>query len=124
DAGWAGGTAEPGRAAPAAAHRGGEPRHQRHGHRRPAPQLRQTIGPARDLVLVNTFDPEPWQPEVNAALAAASRAGRTGLADWHHAIAGHAYLLWPDGIHPRPAGARHYAGLVRTAIRSVLRPCA
>jgi hypothetical protein len=84
-------------------------------------QLRRALGPDRDLVLVSTFDPQSWEPEVNAALAAASRARHTRLADWHKAIAGRTYLLWPDGIHPRPDGARLYAHLVLTAIRAVLR---
>jgi hypothetical protein len=84
-------------------------------------QLQRIIGPARDLVLVSTFDPQPWEPEVNAALAAAARpGGHTGLADWDRAIAGRLDLLWPDGIHPRPAGARLYARVVLTAIRAEL----
>jgi hypothetical protein len=84
-------------------------------------QLRRIIGPARDLVLVNTFDPQPWEPEVNAALAAAARpGGHAKLADWDWAIAARPDLLWPDGIHPRPAGARLYARVVLTAIRAEL----
>jgi peptidoglycan/LPS O-acetylase OafA/YrhL len=84
-------------------------------------QLRRTLGPDRDLVLVNTFDSQSWEPEVNTALAAAGRARHTKLADWHRAIAGRTYLLWPDGIHPRPDGARLYAHVVLTAIRALLR---
>jgi hypothetical protein len=84
-------------------------------------QLQRIIGPARDLVLVSTFDPQPWEPDVNAALAAATRpGGHTKLADWDRAIAARPDLLWPDGIHPRPAGARLYAHVVLTAIRAEL----
>jgi lysophospholipase L1-like esterase len=83
-------------------------------------QLRRTIGPDRDLVLVNTFDPQSWEHPVNTVLAAASHASHTGLADWHQAIEGRTYLLWPDGIHPRPAGAKLYARVVLAAIQSVL----
>jgi lysophospholipase L1-like esterase len=83
--------------------------------------LQRTIGPGRDLVLVSTFGPQSWRPEVNAALAAAARrGGHTELADWDRAIAGRPGLLWPDGIHPRPAGARLYARVVLAAIRAEL----
>jgi hypothetical protein len=42
------------------------------------------------------------------------------LADWHAAIAGHTGLLWPDGIHPQPPGARVYARVVLAAIQAEL----
>jgi lysophospholipase L1-like esterase len=38
------------------------------------------------------------------------------LADWHAAIAGRTSLLWPDRIHPQPAGAKVYAQIVLAAI--------
>jgi peptidoglycan/LPS O-acetylase OafA/YrhL len=84
-------------------------------------QLRRLIGPDRDLVLINTFGPMPWESSVNTVLDAAGRhTARLSLADWHAAIAGHPSLLWPDGIHPRPAGARIYARIVLAAIAAQL----
>jgi hypothetical protein len=83
-------------------------------------QLRRTIGASRELVLVNTFGPQPWEPEVNAVLAAARRGGRVQLANWDLAITARPGLLWPDGIHPRPPGARLYARVVVAAIRAGL----
>jgi peptidoglycan/LPS O-acetylase OafA/YrhL len=84
-------------------------------------QLRRVIGPGRELLLVNTFGPQAWEHEVNVALAAAARPGRrTELADWDRAIAGRTSLLWPDGIHPRPAGATLYAHVVIKAIKAGL----
>jgi peptidoglycan/LPS O-acetylase OafA/YrhL len=84
-------------------------------------QLRRVIGPGRELVLVNTFGPEDWEHEVNVALAAATRHGRrTQLADWDQAIAARTGLLWPDGIHPRPAGATLYAHVAIKAIKAGL----
>ena len=72
-------------------------------------------------MLVSTFGPQAWEHAVNAALAAAARHGRhTELADWHQAIAARPALLWPDGIHPRPAGARLYARVVLAAIKAGL----
>ena len=84
-------------------------------------QLQRAVGQGRELVLVSTFGPQAWEHAVNTALAAAARHGKhTELADWHQAIAGRPSLLWPDGIHPRPAGARLYARVVLTAIKAGL----
>jgi peptidoglycan/LPS O-acetylase OafA/YrhL len=84
-------------------------------------QLRHAIGPGRDLVLVNTFDPRPWEHEVNAAINAAARqAGRVVLANWDQAIAARPYLLWRDQVHPQPAGAKLYAHVVLAAVRTGL----
>ena len=84
-------------------------------------QLQRAAGPGRELVLVSTFGPQAWEHAVNTALAAAARHGtRTELANWYAAIAARPALLWPDGIHPRPAGARLYARVVRAAIKAGL----
>ena len=84
-------------------------------------QLRRLIGPDRDLILVNTFGPMPWESSVNKVLDAAARhAAHVSLADWHAAIAGHTGLLWPDGIHPQPSGAKVYARIVLAAIAAEL----
>jgi peptidoglycan/LPS O-acetylase OafA/YrhL len=84
-------------------------------------QLQRAAGSGRELVLVSTFGPQAWEHAVNTALAAAARHGtHTELADWHAAIAARPALLWPDGIHPRPAGARLYARVVRAAIKAGL----
>ena len=84
-------------------------------------QLRHLIGPNRDLILINTFGPMPWASSVNTVLDAAARhTAHVILADWHAAIAGHASLLWPDRIHPQPAGARVYARIVLAAIAAQL----
>ena len=84
-------------------------------------QLRRLIGPDRDLILVNTYGPMPWESSVNRVLDAAARhAAHVSLADWHAAIAGHAGLLWPDGIHPQPSGAKVYARIVLAAIAAEL----
>jgi hypothetical protein len=84
-------------------------------------QLQRAVGSGRELVLVSTFGPQAWEHAVNTALAAAARHGKhTELADWHAAIAPRPALLWPDGIHPRPAGARLYARVVRATIKAGL----
>ena len=68
-------------------------------------QLRRLIGSGRELVLVNTFGPMPWESSVNKVLDTAGRhTAHVSLANWHAAIADHTGLLWPDGIHPQPSG--------------------
>jgi peptidoglycan/LPS O-acetylase OafA/YrhL len=84
-------------------------------------QLRRIIGSHRDLVLINTFGPMSWESEVNSVLAAAARHGsHVVLANWHQAIARRTYLLWPDGIHPQPSGAKLYARVVVAALQAEL----
>jgi len=84
-------------------------------------QLRRLIGPGRDLILVSIFGPMPWESSVNKVLNAAARHdAHVSLADWHAAIGGHTGLLWPDGIHPRPSGAKVYARIVLAAIAAQL----
>jgi hypothetical protein len=84
-------------------------------------QLRRLIGPDRDLILINTFGPMPWETSVNDVLdGAAEHMTRVSLANWHAAIAAHTDLLWPDGIHPQPSGAMVYARVVLAAIQALL----
>ena len=83
-------------------------------------ELRREIGPGRNLILVNTFGPMPWESEVNGVLGAARHDARVGLADWHRAIENRSDLLWPDGIHPQPSGAKVYARVVHAAVQAEL----
>jgi peptidoglycan/LPS O-acetylase OafA/YrhL len=84
-------------------------------------QLRRLIGPDRDLILISTFGPMPWETSVNEVLDGTARhMTRVSLADWHAAIAAHTDLLWPDGIHPQPSGAKIYARVVLSAIQALL----
>ncbi len=84
-------------------------------------QLLATIGPDRDLVLVNTYEARPWEAADNRLIAtAARRYPNVFLANWFATIEHRTGLLWPDGVHPRPSGARLYARTVATAVRSAL----
>jgi peptidoglycan/LPS O-acetylase OafA/YrhL len=88
-----------------------------------AKQVRELVriaGPSRDVVLVNAFVPRPWQDEVNEVFAAVARhSSRVVVADWYNAIADRTWLLWDDGVHPRPDGAPLYASVVARAITRV-----
>ena len=84
-------------------------------------QLRRAVGPGRDLVLINTFGPMSWESAVNEVISYAVRhTSHEDLANWNQAIKTRTNLLWPDGIHPRPSGARLYARLVLAAVRADL----
>ena len=83
-------------------------------------QLLAEVGPARWLVLVNTYVPRPWQQEVDSTLATAARDHpRVLLVDWRAAIEHRAGLLWEDGVHPRPDGGVLYARLVKAVVQTV-----
>ncbi len=80
-------------------------------------QLFAEIGPDRKLVLVNTFEDRPWEQEVNSILAsAATQHPGVVLANWYTTIEHRTNLLWPDGIHPQPAGGVVYAQMLTAAL--------
>jgi peptidoglycan/LPS O-acetylase OafA/YrhL len=82
-------------------------------------RLLAIIGPHRALVLVNTFDPRPWQYGDNRVLAAAARKhDNVVLANWFATIEHRTGLLWDDDVHPRPPGATLYARMVATAVQA------
>ena len=77
------------------------------------------IGPARKLVLVNTYEARPWEHADNSVIGAAARKyPNVLLANWHATIAHRTSLLWGDGVHPRPSGARLYAKVVAAAAQA------
>jgi hypothetical protein len=84
-------------------------------------QLFAEIGPDRRLVLVNTYEARSWEQEVNSTLAAAAAGHPRSvvLADWYDTIRNRTDLLWPDGIHPQPAGGVVYAKMLKTALEKV-----
>ncbi|MDR7184873.1 peptidoglycan/LPS O-acetylase OafA/YrhL [Microbacterium trichothecenolyticum] len=80
-------------------------------------QLTDTVGPKRNLVLVNAYAPRDWIPGVNAELAAFAEDHRNVIvADWSGAIAPHEDLLAGDRIHPGAAGGRIFADTVAAAV--------
>jgi lysophospholipase L1-like esterase len=83
-------------------------------------QLIQAVGPRRELVLVNTYESRPWEAEVNQVIATTAHHYRNVVvANWFTTIGHRTGLLWPDGVHPQPGGARLYARMVAAAVRSV-----
>lgn len=75
------------------------------------------LGPGRILALVT-----PWRSYRALDSRPIRRARRrhprrVRVVDWAAAAAGHSRWFWGDGTHLRPAGARAYARVLRTAIR-------
>lgn len=75
--------------------------------------LIQLIGDEREIVLVNTRIPRPWESVVNEKLKeVSSKFPNTVLVDWYAASAENQSYFEPDGIHLNPTGAKEYASLV------------
>jgi hypothetical protein len=74
------------------------------------------LGPHRVLAMVT-----PWRSYRALDSSAIWRAKRrhprrVKVVDWAAAAAGHSSWFWGDGTHLRPAGARAYARVLRTAL--------
>jgi peptidoglycan/LPS O-acetylase OafA/YrhL len=83
-------------------------------------QVRSIIGPRRWLVLINTYEPRPWEEPVNATIAdAARRDPHVLLVNWYGAIENHASLLRDDEVHPLPPGAVLYTRVIKAVIESI-----
>ncbi|MEA2279942.1 MAG: hypothetical protein QOK21_549 [Solirubrobacteraceae bacterium] len=80
-------------------------------------ELRNALRGVRRVVLVNVRVPRSWGAQTNAQLARAVRGWpQARIADWYDASAAPG-LLYEDGTHPNPRGARVYAAIVRRALR-------
>jgi peptidoglycan/LPS O-acetylase OafA/YrhL len=82
-------------------------------------QVRSAIGPNRWLVLINTYDPRPWEEPVNAIIDAAAHDKHVLLVNWYGAIENHTNMLRDDQVHPLPPGAVLYASLIKAAIETI-----
>ncbi|MHB8293587.1 MAG: acyltransferase family protein [Acidimicrobiales bacterium] len=70
------------------------------------------------VIVVNVRVPRSWQSFTNSTLAAGVASNpRFSLVHWHHASAAPG-LLWPDMVHPDPAGQRVYSNLIVQAVDS------
>jgi peptidoglycan/LPS O-acetylase OafA/YrhL len=80
-------------------------------------ELRHALRGVQRVVLVNVRVPRSWEEQTNQQLARAVRDWpQARLADWYSASAAPG-LLYEDGTHPNPRGARVYMRIVRQALR-------
>jgi hypothetical protein len=77
-------------------------------------QLRQLAAGVPLVVLINVRIPDSWEAVSNQTIDSATSLPGFKVVDWYMASA-QPGLLWPDGVHPDPAGQQVYAALVAQA---------
>lgn len=81
-------------------------------------EVRQILGTAHQLVVVNVYAPRSWTDGVNSQLTTfAQRYRDVELANWRDSISPQLRLLAGDQIHPGDAGGLVYAAAVRDALQ-------
>ena len=78
-------------------------------------QLRQLAAGVPLVVLVNVRVPDSWEAVSNQTIDSAAALPGFKVADWYTASA-RPRLLWPDQLHPDPAGQQVYAALIAQAV--------
>lgn len=75
--------------------------------------LLHDIGEERQVLLVNTRVPRPWEDEVNSTLADVAKSySNITLVDWYKASTDKDTYFSPDGVHLNSEGAEAYATLL------------
>ena len=81
-------------------------------------EIRELIGPDRQMVVVNVQAPRNWTPGVNTTLSSFALYYRdVELANWHDAIQPSLNLLAGDQIHFGSAGATVFSATIRDALQ-------
>ncbi|MEO5920874.1 MAG: acyltransferase family protein [Pseudolysinimonas sp.] len=81
-------------------------------------EIREIIGPKREMVVVNVQAPRNWTPGVNSTLSSFALYYRdVELANWHDAIQPSLNLLAGDQIHFGSAGATIFGSTIRDALQ-------
>ena len=87
---------------------------------------RETVraaGLKRTVFLVNLKVPRKWEETNNALMrkcAAGFSSSRVQVLDWHSISQTKSAYLYSDGIHLTPAGAKKFAGMIRSAIKQTI----
>jgi peptidoglycan/LPS O-acetylase OafA/YrhL len=80
-------------------------------------QVRNMLGPNRQMVVINVEEPRSWEGEVNDTLSQfAGDYENVELSDWYTAISPHISILAHDHIHPGPTGGRIYTEALKSAL--------
>lgn len=86
--------------------------------------LVKTAGPDRTVFLVTIKVPRKWEEVNNAMLrdcATKFRGDRVKLLDWNAVASARPELLYADGVHLRPEGAKAFAKLITRAVTAAKR---
>lgn len=77
----------------------------------------ELLGADRQIILINTRVPRPWESVVNLLLGQAAENNQNiKLVDWYSASSGHNEYFYNDGVHLKEAGVQAYATLVSGAL--------
>ncbi|USG65942.1 acyltransferase family protein [Brevibacillus ruminantium] len=75
--------------------------------------LLAALGEDRQIILINTRVPRPWESVVNAALQErADSSARISLVNWYEASTGKDQYFVKDGVHLTIEGAKAYAEML------------
>lgn len=81
--------------------------------------LLNSLGDVKQILLVNSRVPRPWNDTVNSTLSeVATSYPNATLVDWYAASAGKDSYFYNDGVHLNPEGSEAYAQLVAKAVKS------
>jgi peptidoglycan/LPS O-acetylase OafA/YrhL len=79
--------------------------------------LLNALGPQREVVLINTRVPRPWQTQVNDTIASVAQSyPHATLLNWFAASGANPTVFYTDGIHLNPGGAQYFASLVASTL--------
>ena len=80
-------------------------------------QMTTLLAGVAHVVVYDVHVPRPWAATTNSTVSqgVAAHTAQMKLVDWNSAAGGPG-LLYPDGIHPDPAGAAVYTQLLRRAL--------
>jgi len=77
----------------------------------------ETLEGTKNIILVNTRVPRPWETVVNEALAAVPEDyPNVMLIDWYSASSGCNDYFYPDGVHLNQKGAKAYGEIIIKAL--------
>ncbi|MBM7107382.1 O-acetyltransferase OatA [Brevibacillus laterosporus] len=80
--------------------------------------LLKSLGDVKQIILINTRVPRPWEGVVNTTLLeVANSHPNTLLVDWYTASAGKDSYFSPDGVHLEPEGAKAFAALLSDVLK-------
>lgn len=86
-------------------------------------EIVKAAGQHRTVFLINLKVPRPWEKLNNRLMskcASAFDANRVRLVDWNEASQATSGLLYSDGMHLTPRGAKKFARMIVTAIKQTI----
>lgn len=71
----------------------------------------------KEVYMVNTVMPDPWEREVNEEIAKAVKENpNIKMVDWYSYSKGKRQYFYKDGTHPKPHASKRYVGLLYSVV--------